>query len=35
LGGAEALTRPGQQQSPGPLAWGFVLERVTRIELAL
>ena len=24
-----------QQTSPRPLAWGFALERVTRIELAL
>jgi hypothetical protein len=26
---------PAQQTSPGPLAWGFVLERVTGIEPAL
>ncbi|GLP65779.1 hypothetical protein TUSST3_23990 [Streptomyces sp. TUS-ST3] len=26
---------PGQQRTPGPLAWGFHMERVTRIELAL
>ncbi|MFE4211635.1 hypothetical protein [Streptomyces sp. NPDC056844] len=26
---------PGQQESPRPLAWGFFMERVTRIELAL
>jgi len=25
----------GQQETPGPLAWGFCVERVTRIELAL
>jgi len=24
-----------QQRTPGPLAWGFRVERVTRIELAL
>ncbi|WP_285567350.1 hypothetical protein [Streptomyces sp. RTGN2] len=24
-----------QQRSPRPLAWGFLMERVTRIELAL
>ncbi|MFK0317646.1 alpha/beta fold hydrolase [Streptomyces sp. NPDC090231] len=26
---------PGQQESPGRLAWGSFVERVTRIELAL
>ncbi|MFI0775771.1 hypothetical protein [Streptomyces sp. NPDC021212] len=33
--GARRRERSRQQRSPGPLAWGFVLERVTRIELAL
>ncbi len=26
---------PGQQTTPGPVAWGLHMERVTRIELAL
>ncbi|MCQ6552211.1 hypothetical protein NPS70_03200 [Streptomyces sp. C10-9-1] len=33
--GTRRLTWSRQQRSPGPLAWGFLVERVTRIELAL
>lgn len=33
--GARTGYRSRQQRTPGPLAWGFLLERVTRIELAL
>ncbi len=38
LGHAEGTAtseRSRQQTSPGPLAWGFVVERVTGIEPAL
>ncbi|MET7906331.1 hypothetical protein ABZS86_34735 [Streptomyces sp. NPDC005355] len=38
IGHAEGTATPErsrQQTSPGPLAWGFVLERVTGIEPAL
>jgi len=33
--GTPPLKRSRQQRSPWPLAWGFFMERVTRIELAL
>ncbi|MFJ5721638.1 hypothetical protein [Streptomyces sp. NPDC093149] len=33
--GAGRLNWSRQQRSPRPLAWGFFMERVTRIELAL
>ncbi|MET8012698.1 hypothetical protein ABZU86_10860 [Streptomyces sp. NPDC005271] len=33
--GTATLERSGQRRSPEPLAWGFVVERVTGIEPAL
>ncbi|WP_329453038.1 tyrosine-type recombinase/integrase [Streptomyces sp. NBC_01724] len=33
--GTGRLNWSRQQRSPGPMAWGFCVERVTRIELAL
>ncbi|MET4640635.1 integrase [Streptomyces atratus] len=33
--GAGRLNWSRQQRSPGPMAWGFCVKRVTRIELAL
>ncbi|MFD5097886.1 DUF4262 domain-containing protein [Streptomyces albidochromogenes] len=33
--GARRLNWSRQQRSPGLVAWGFLVERVTRIELAL
>lgn len=38
LGHAEGTQPPNwtrQQTNPRPLTWGFIVERVTRIELAL
>lgn len=35
VGGARRLGRSRQRRTPRPMTWGFVEERVTRIELAL